>query len=822
MGHGMVETFTQAIMNAGLEPDEAIIADGILHRIRDKQDRAGKKDLWYVYYSDGVPAGSFGHWSRLPDGQSWQAKADNTLTPQEFTQIKERREQAKEAREAVLKELRKVCFAKAEDMLTSAHDVHAEHPYILSHGIIPYGALQLRDMLLIPLYKNKTLTGLQIITESGKKFLTGTEKAGAYLAIEGKGKTVYLVEGWADACKIHELTGATVIVCFDCGNLLEVGKAIRTSGGNRYDMVFVADNDRFVKIHHEDGTVTCRLAKSTENSGVFKSTAAALATGARLVIPTFPGNDGKDICDLARISGDDAVKACLDSAVMPTPTSGQESQTAGATGDQWSEPHPIEIKIEPEPYPLDALPEGIRLAVEEVLGFVKAPVPLVVSAAISALSMAVQSYADVKRAEKLSGPSGLYLMTIAESGERKSSCDNYFTAAIREYETAQAEAVKPFMKQHEAKFAAWDMKYAGVKDAIRIAAKSGNPTSDLESKLLQLQQDKPEPPRMPRIIYGDATPAALKYSLAKGWPSGAVVSSEGGIVFGGHGMKKDSAMENLATLNQLWDGTDQPTERRATESYTVKGARFTMSIMVQEATLRAFFKQDNGLARGTGFLARFLIAWPESTQGFRPFTEAPANWPHLATFNRRISAILNQPAPISKEGALKPAMLSFAPEAKEAWIEFHNAVESGLVSGGELFDVRDVASKTADNAARLACQFHVFSHGTGAIGVDAIESASRIAAWHLNEARRFFGGLALPAELADAARLDSWMLDYCRQKKTNIIPITKIQQCGPCSLRSKALIDAAMEELEALERARREKDGKRRSIHINPALLGDL
>lgn len=106
------------------------------------------------------------------------------------------------------------------------------------------------------------------------------------------------------------------------------------------------------------------------------------------------------------------------------------------------------------------------------------------------------------------------------------------------------------------------------------------------------------------------------------------------------------------------------------------------------------------------------------------------------------------------------------------------------------------------------------------MGLDAFESASRVAAWHLNEARRFFGGLALPQELADAARLDGWMLEYCRMNKTGVIPVTKIQQYGPCGLRSKVAIDAAMEELEGLDRARRVKDGKRKTIHINAALIG--
>ncbi len=162
--------------------------------------------------------------------------------------------------------------------------------------------------------------------------------------------------------------------------------------------------------------------------------------------------------------------------------------TIAVADNEWSEPQPIESHIEPQEYPLDALPDTIRLAVEEVLGFVKAPAPLVVSAALSALSMAVQSHADVARAEKLSGPSSTYLLTIAESGERKSTCDGFFTTAIREYEVKQAEDAKPYIKEYQAKFDSWDQQYSGVKDSIRAAAKGGKSTIELEAKLLQLQQ----------------------------------------------------------------------------------------------------------------------------------------------------------------------------------------------------------------------------------------------------------------------------------------------------------------------------------------------
>lgn len=660
---------------------------------------------------------------------------------------------------------------------------------------------------IVPVFDGAKITSIEMISTSGLKAgLKNGQKKGCFWSshklptADSAGLVIGIGEGVATMLTYNMAGGSIGIAALSCGNLAAVAKYFR---------------DRYPAARIE--------IVSDIGNGEQSAIDATQAVDGYLVRPTFAdGSTGTDVNDMMTELGLQAVKDCIQQARQiesigePAPDAETATETAD---DEWPEPQPIESKMEPLPYPLDALPESIGLAVEEVIGFVKAPVVLVASAALSALSMAIQAHADIARADKLTGPAGLYLLTIAESGERKSTCDTFFTKSIREYEAAQAEAAKPAIKQYEAEYTSWDAKYKGITDAIRQAAKSGEKTDDKEADLLQLQEEKPEPPRVPRIIYGDTTPEALKYSLAKQWPSGAVVSSEAGVVFGSHGMGKESAMRNLATLNQLWDGTDMPTERRSSESFTVRGARLTMALQTQESTLRAFFKASGELARGTGFLARFLIAWPESTQGNRPFTEAPENWPHLAAFNNRITEILNQDASITEDGALQPAMTMLTPDAKEAWIDFHDAVESGLATGGELFDIRDVASKIADNAARLACLFQFFEHGGGEVGLNAFESASRVAAWHLNEARRFFGGLALPQELADAARLDSWMIGYCRQENTGIIPITKIQQYGPCGLRSKTAIDAAMEELEGLERSRRVKAGKRRTIHINPALL---
>ena len=83
--------------------------------------------------------------------------------------------------------------------------------------------------------------------------------------------------------------------------------------------------------------------------------------------------------------------------------------------------------------------------------------------------------------------------------------------------------------------------------------------------------------------------------LAKHWPSGGVVSAEAGIVFGAHGMGKDSVMRNLGLLNQLMGRRRRLTiDRRTSESFTVRGARLTVALQVQEPTLREFFTRSGG------------------------------------------------------------------------------------------------------------------------------------------------------------------------------------------------------------------------------------
>jgi len=798
--YDQINLFRDAILKMGLTPPD-VIEPGKMYRFPGDGKGNGNTAGWCRLFDDGL-GGCFGDWS-TGLSENWRAKRDKPFSTLERAEFKRRANETQKLAELERQQQYADAAKEASAIMDNTKQLGNDFSYLIRKSIKANGARLYKDSLVIPIRSSYgEIQSLQFIASNGsKRFLTGGKVSGGYYSIGTikSAEALCIAEGFATGATIHEATGYPVAVAFNAGNLESVALAMREKLPE-LPIIICADDDSNTK----------------GNPGLYKAKKAAFTIGAKVAIPDFQDQNSKELTDfndMEALFGSEEVANIIKSSA--------QSDQVNITETEWPDPIPLTSIISREEYPLDALPETIRTAIEEVHSFVKAPIVMIASSALAALSLAIQAHTDVKRAEKLSGPVGLFLLTIADSGERKSTCDGFFMQAIREYEADRKDAGKPLIKDHKAEHEAWEAIRGGIKDKIRSNAKSGKSSEDQIAELQELEHNKPEPPRIPHLIYGDETPESLKWNLAKDWPSGGVISSEAGLVFGSHGMGKDSVMRNLATLNQLWDGAEISTGRRSTESFTVRGARLTIALQVQEPTLRIFFERSGGLARGTGFLARFLLAWPESTQGSRSFTDPPENWPALEVFNERITEILNQSVPIDEDGALSPPDLSLSVDTKALWIVFHDAIETELTCVGELYDVRDVASKTADNAVRLAALFQIFEHGVSdAVESPAFKGASRIAAWHLLEARRFYGELAIPEDQADAVLLENWLVTYCQNEKVKIVSRRDAQRLVvPIRLRQKKYLDIALEELVEARRIRLVQNGKRKEIQINPALL---
>lgn len=487
------------------------------------------------------------------------------------------------------------------------------------------------------------------------------------------------------------------------------------------------------------------------------------------------------------------------------------------TADTWPEPEPLTDPDQQAPYPLHALPSDLQALVKEIQQYYQAPVPMIATCALSILSSAGQALADVDIDGTLNKPLSLFTLIVAESGERKSEIDKVLSKPLHEWERQQLEDKSEEIKAARAEHKAWEAAKRGIEKRIETLSSKDQDYSEAAEKMRELEANPPPVPLIPDLIMQDQTPEGMAKAL-KRYPSICLLSSEAAVVLGGHGMGKDSASRNQGMMNDLWSGQPIKITRAMAESFSLHGRRLSAGLAVQQSVLSAFAK--DGAARGIGFFARFLITQPDSTKGTR-FYQAPSEWRHLSAWRDRIHVLLNTPLQIDPDNALQPELLQLHPDAKQLWIEGYNAIERELGAFGEFADVGDVASKSADNAARIAGLLHLYQHGlVGRVTADEMRCGLALALWHLNESKRYFTKAKTDEKTLLAARLEQWLIVQCREQQATGIPLRQAyQKVIPKAARGKKAFLECITPLIDSHRAKIETQHGSEYVLINPILL---
>ena len=89
-----------------------------------------------------------------------------------------------------------------------------------------------------------------------------------------------------------------------------------------------------------------------------------------------------------------------------------------------------DLKLSTHPFPVHVFPSLIRNAIYEVERQTQAPLSLISASALGAISLVCQNRIDVCRLNGLCSPVSLFLLTLAESGERKSTVDKIFMKPV--------------------------------------------------------------------------------------------------------------------------------------------------------------------------------------------------------------------------------------------------------------------------------------------------------------------------------------------------------------------------------------------------------
>ena len=351
---------------------------------------------------------------------------------------------------------------------------------------------------------------------------------------------------------------------------------------------------------------------------------------------------------------------------------------------------------------------------------------------------------------------------------------------------------------------------------------SADPLDILRTKLEDHELKEPEIITAPKIFYEDVSSEAFAYHIAKGHPSTSLWSDEGGLFVASNGMKEDNAMGMLAIINRLWDGNDFEPTRKIAKTKKITGRRCTANIMLQQTVFEKWQGKQNDMSRAIGASARFLTQRPKSTMGEREYQVPPEKTPNMQTFHMRVRDLMEIPLPEDDEGRLMPPVIKLCEEAKILWICYFNKIEEALKPGGEFTEVKDFASKNAEQAARIAGVIHVFNYGPeGEIQPDTMEQSIHIAQWFLYEAKRIYVTDGLPEEFKNAFILQNWIKNYCQMSQLSQLSQRIVLKEGPNQLRDKKIRDNALKILEEHGAVILVTEGKKKIIKVNPKLLED-
>ncbi|HCR96867.1 MAG: YfjI family protein [Halomonas sp.] len=431
------------------------------------------------------------------------------------------------------------------------------------------------------------------------------------------------------------------------------------------------------------------------------------------------------------------------------------------------DPIPLVDRIVAPEYPLEALGSILGEAAERLRYYVQTPPGMAGQSVLAAAALAIQGTTDVQRGPIGDGPVSLMLMTIAESGDRKSSIDRLALSPIRAWEAERREALPNLLADYRAAIEAWQLRRESVVNGAKPKSKepmNHDQQMRLRDQLLMLDAEKPEPPPRPNITFEEPTAEGSWRHFHEGEPSAGLFSDEAIGFFGGHGMSEESRGRTIAMLSKLWDGSPITRTRGTSgESGIMAGRRLSAHLMLQPVVSAKVL--GDPLLMGQGFLARFLVCHEPSMAGTRflkgrDLSRGAQHDPAIGRYWQSLSETIRTPLDVDDQtGELRLRMAKIEGDAFTAWCALHDSIEHHLSSNGRFIEVKAFASKAADNAARIAAVLALVE-GHDSPQREHIERAGKLMAYYLESMAVRTAEAQQDMQEVKARELLEWITDH--------------------------------------------------------------
>lgn len=356
-------------------------------------------------------------------------------------------------------------------------------------------------------------------------------------------------------------------------------------------------------------------------------------------------------------------------------------------------------------------------------------------------------------------PLSLYLITLGDSGDGKSTAQNAALSPVNEWQRKEVR-----------KLAAATLEYQSALAAAKAQKKKA--------------QDLPAPPPLPYRLCGDSTVEGLRRDLQFGVCSQGIFTDEAAAMLAGYGMSADHRAKTAGVFSKLWDSGHLSVSRVEGGRVERYGQRVAMHLLIQPLAVAEVISDP--LLAALGFWPRYLCGWPPPLQPrvARPFN--PAQLDDVKTYWARCEELLKEQLP---EDADHCPVIGLS-DAAQALVG--QAFERFEVSGrrGELRMVKPFALRAAEQVCRVAGVMSAFA-GERQVSVDTMRNAIAIVSYSLETWRAIVDEGTTDPTAVHALRLYEWLTQRpaWRELKAAIL------RGGPACVRTKEKRDAALEVL---------------------------
>jgi hypothetical protein len=398
-----------------------------------------------------------------------------------------------------------------------------------------------------------------------------------------------------------------------------------------------------------------------------------------------------------------------------------------------------------EAFPIHAYGSCLASAIQEHSSNTKIPMEMIAPIALAAMASAAQNQYNVERPGMAPSPISLNVILIAGSGEGKDASASPLLRPFHNFEQKTANAAREANVDLIVAKRLWEMQRKAVEAKYRGSLGNRRIADRAERELKKLYLAHPKSAMIPKLLFNDATPLAVKQSLCLRWPSALLYSMEASSFF------KGGLMRDMAFWNDLWGGAPLHLDRANDKArVSVAAPRMSMILGIQPGMLERFMQRRGREAEDSGLVNRFLWASPPPSSGYRWIDNTEPKTKQLAAYAKRCTQLLEDSAELTGGIDDRRIPLTLSPSAQEEFREAFNEAQWGI-RWGPFHKVGGFAAKLTEQSTRVAAVLHVADGIDGPITLETLKRGIQIVRWHTKQYLR----LASPENVQERRAQDA-------------------------------------------------------------------